>query len=73
LASLQGGYPATRQFVLRLFLWRTGALPFKWLPVLEGATQALLLRRVGGGYVFAHPLLLDYFARLEQDPESNED
>lgn len=68
-----GGYPATRQFVLRLFLWRTGALPFKWLPVLECATQALLLSRVGGGYVFAHPLLLDYFARLEQYPESNED
>lgn len=69
----RGGYPATRQFVLRLFLWRTGALPFKWLPVLEGATQGLLLRRVGGGYVFAHPLLLDYFARLEQPPESNEE
>ncbi len=35
------------------------------MPFLDDATDRLLLRRVGGGYLFIHRLLLEYFARLE--------
>ena len=30
--------------------------------VLESATDRILLQRVGGGYIFQHRLLQDYFA-----------
>ncbi|HYU75307.1 MAG TPA: hypothetical protein VEL31_21780 [Ktedonobacteraceae bacterium] len=35
------------------------------------ATERILLRKVGGGYIFIHRLLLDYFASL--DNASNSD
>jgi len=33
---------------------------------LDEAAERLLLRKVGGGYIFVHRLLLDYFASLEK-------
>jgi hypothetical protein len=35
-------------------------------PFLDEAADRLLLRKVGGGYVFVHRLLLDHFADLRQ-------
>jgi len=34
---------------------------------MDEATERLLLRRVGGSYIFVHRMLLDYFAELEDD------
>jgi hypothetical protein len=31
---------------------------------LDFATERILLRKVGGGYIFVHRLLLDYFSSL---------
>jgi hypothetical protein len=31
---------------------------------LDYATECILLRKVGGGYIFIHRLLQDYFAAL---------
>jgi hypothetical protein len=42
-------------------------MPFTWTPFLDNAAQSLLLYRIGGGYVFVHPLLLDYFAEMGQE------
>ena len=39
---------------------------------LEYAHQRILLRRVGGGYMFVHKLLLDYFADLDSTSTPNE-
>jgi hypothetical protein len=33
---------------------------------LDEAAERLLLRKVGGGYIFVHRLLLEYFASLEK-------
>ena len=35
-------------------------------PIEEGfAAERILLRKVGGGYIFVHRLLLDYFVSLD--------
>jgi hypothetical protein len=34
---------------------------------LDYATERILLRRVGGGYVFVHRLLQEYFASLQPE------
>lgn len=53
---------ALEHYTLRFWLWRTHVFPWKAVPFLDDATARILLRRVGGGYNFAHRLLLDYFA-----------
>jgi hypothetical protein len=37
---------------------------------LDYAAERMFLRKVGGGYIFVHRLLQDYFAALEDDPRS---
>ena len=59
------GLLATRHFVFRLLLWLTGAAPLRYSAFPEFAVDALLLRKIGNGYIFVHRNLLDYFARIE--------
>ncbi len=56
-----------RHFTLRFWLWQARCTPAPWqyTDFFGDATNRILLRRVGGGYQFAHRLLLDYFADLE--------
>src|SRR5260370_6004242 len=62
---LMGGWTSERHGVLRILLWRAGSIPWKYSRFLDQSADHLLLRKVGGGYVFVHRLLLDYFASLE--------
>ena len=59
---LNGGIACIKHVVLRLFLWRAKALPWNYVHFLDYATERILLRRVGGGYIFVHRLLLEYFS-----------
>jgi DNA polymerase III delta prime subunit len=60
-----------QHFTLRIFLWQAGLLPWNVVAFVDQATERLLLRKVGGGYIFVHRLLLDYFADLERkDPST---
>ena len=52
-------------FILRIFLWRRNSLPWNLISFLDEAAERLLLRKIGGGYVFVHRLLRDYFATLD--------
>jgi hypothetical protein len=66
LAGLSFGLGAFLQhFALRFWLWCSGNLSWSLVPLLDEATHRILLRKVGGGYIFIHRLLLDYFAALE--------
>jgi hypothetical protein len=65
---LYGGLASFRHYALRFLLWRTGAVPWHYVPFLDYAAERILLRKVGGGYIFIHGLLLDYFASLETIP-----
>jgi hypothetical protein len=53
-------------FVLRTFLWRTTSLPWNLISFLDEAAERLLLRKVGGSYMFVHRLLLEYIATLDE-------
>lgn len=57
---------------LRYSLWRRGSIPLNYVRFLNYAAERILLRRIGGGYIFVHRLLLDYFAeKASQDEERN--
>jgi transcriptional regulator with XRE-family HTH domain/GTPase SAR1 family protein len=59
-----GGAAYVQHFVLRFLLWGAGYIPFNYAPFLDYATERILLRKVGGGYIFPHRLLLEYFADM---------
>ncbi len=61
-----GGLALARHFILRVILYRYA--PWNMAHFLDYAAERVFLRKVGGGYIFVHRLLLDYFAGLK--PES---
>jgi len=61
-----GGFASVQHFFLRLRLWRAGSMPWRYARFLDYASECILLRKVGGGYIFMHRLLLDYFASSDR-------
>ena len=62
---LYGGLACLKHLVLRVLLWRNGAAPWNYARFLDYAAERILLRKVGGGYIFVHRMLMEYFAALE--------
>lgn len=56
-----------QHFVLRFFLWQLGLLPWRLVAFLDGATERLLLRKIGGNYIFVHRLLRDTLATKDNE------
>jgi hypothetical protein len=52
-----------QHFVLRQLLYLNGKLPQRLTNFLNYATSLILMRRVGGGYIFLHRSLLEYFSK----------
>lgn len=63
---LFGGLAFLQHSILRFVLRCTGIFPPKLLGFLEHAVSCVFLHRVGGGYIFIHRLLLEYFASLDR-------
>ncbi|HEY4035307.1 MAG TPA: helix-turn-helix domain-containing protein [Ktedonobacteraceae bacterium] len=61
---LRGGIACIGHYVLRWRLWRLGSIPWRYVRFLDYAAEHILLRKVGGGYLFVHSMLLEYFASL---------
>jgi hypothetical protein len=70
LALARGGRVFLQHFALRFVLWRSGALPWRYATFLDHCVEHVLLQRVGGGYIFIHRLLLEYFAALGESQGS---
>jgi len=62
---LGGGLACIQHSILRLFLWHAKSIPWNYSRFLDYAANHILLHKVGGGYIYVHNLLLDYFASLE--------
>ncbi|HAO11019.1 MAG TPA: signal transduction protein [Planktothrix sp. UBA8407] len=62
-----GIFACIQHFALRIFLYRSGKIPWNYARFLDYATERIFLQKVGGGYIFIHRLLLDHFASLESD------
>ena len=64
LALDRGGYFLIRHYLARALLWVTRRAPWRYTTFLDVAAERLLLRKVGGGYIFVHRSLLEYLARV---------
>ena len=63
----RGGDACLKHFLLRLMLWLRGDAPWHYVRFLDYVAERSLLRKIGGGYMVAHRLLLDYFASLAEN------
>jgi hypothetical protein len=64
----RGGSAVIKHYALRLILWMSRYTPLNFIKFLDHCAKLILLKKVGGGYIFIHRMLLDYFAELT--PES---
>lgn len=60
-----GGSSVIKHYTLRLWLAVKQILPWNLALFLNHMSDLIILRRVGGGYVFIHDILLEYFANDE--------
>jgi len=65
----RGGAAVVKHYALRLILWRNGYTPLRFVPLLDQCARLVLLKKVGGGYIFVHRMLLEYFADLAPQAE----
>jgi hypothetical protein len=70
LGLVNGGSTLIKHFVLRWLLWSRGLLPWRYVRFLDHTVERGLLRRAGGGYMFIHAMLRDYFAELASTESS---
>lgn len=68
-----GGLAVIEHFALRFALYKRGVVPWRYVKFLNYAADRALLRKVGGGYLFVHRFLEDYFASLEPKAANAED
>jgi serine/threonine protein kinase len=64
---ISGGFSVIQHLALRLVLERDKLIPRQFARFLDYATGLILLRKVGGGYIFIHRYLLEYFAGLKDN------
>ena len=51
----------------RMLLAGSGRLPWKVLAFLDHCSERILLRRVGGGYIFIHRSMMEHFAAMGEE------
>ena len=57
-----GGVDLVCHYLLRAMLAARGDIPLRVGSLCDSAVQLVFLRRVGGGYIFIHRLILEHFA-----------
>ncbi len=62
-----GGLALIQHYSLRFILSRNNLLPWRLVPFLNHCVDLIFLRRVGGGYIFVHRLLMEHFAEMYVD------
>jgi hypothetical protein len=67
IAFAFSGEGVLKHYLLRITLSHYGCMPRKYADFLDYAAERVFLRKVGGGYIFIHRLLQDYFASLETE------
>jgi hypothetical protein len=71
IAFTYGGRACLQHLMLRLALRYYGCAPRHYANFLDYAAERLFLRKVGGGYIFIHRLLQEYFATMYQPDHVN--
>lgn len=70
--SRKGGFAFIQHYALRLALTLSGKLPWNLARFLDHCHDLILLRKVGGGYIFIHRMLLEYFAGLDEQATTSD-
>jgi hypothetical protein len=66
----RGGSAVIKHYALRLILSMNGYMPFNFIKFLDHCARLILLKKVGGSYIFIHRMLLEYFAELDTSQNS---
>ncbi len=66
-----GGAAVTQHYLLRAILAASNTLPWEIRRFLDYGTERVFLRRVGGGYIFYHRLLMEYLATAKEMPNDD--
>jgi hypothetical protein len=61
------GDPDAKPLAIRNLSMLYNRLPLNYVRFLDYCADGLFLRKVGGGYIFIHRLLLEYFADMEEE------
>lgn len=64
-----GGLDVIQYITLRIILSLKGYCPLKYVDFLNFISERTYLKNNGGGYIFVHNLVMDYFIRLESNLE----
>jgi hypothetical protein len=67
LGLVLGGYVVINHYILRFLFYRAGYMPWNYVRFLDYCVDHIFLRRVGGGYIFVHRLLMEHFAAMYQE------
>ena len=59
-----GGFTIMQHYNLRFIISFNNFLPWRPIPFLDYCVDRIFLRRVGGGYIFVHRLLMEHFANM---------
>lgn len=62
-----GGAACIQHFTLRWILYQKNRIPWNYAKFLDFASDRRLMKRVGGGYIFFHRMLLEHFANKNPD------
>lgn len=66
-----GGAAFIQHLTLRHTLYQKGCIPWNYTKFLNFASNRLLMKRVGGGYIFFHRILLEHFAQMKSHTKSD--
>lgn len=64
---IYGGAVAIQHYLLRRLLVKEQIIPKQFINLLQEGVNLGIMRRVGGGFIFVHRYLLEYFANLQTE------
>jgi hypothetical protein len=67
IGLFSGGLAFIQHFILRFILYRNGHTPLNYIRFLDYASERIFLRKIGGGYIFIHRLLMEHFASQKNE------
>jgi hypothetical protein len=64
IGLITGGQAVINHYALRFIFYLNHQIAWNYIPFLDHCVDLIFLRRVGGGYIFVHRLLMEHFAAM---------
>jgi hypothetical protein len=72
VAMVKGTFSWNRHVALRILLTAKHVIPWNYPRFLDYCAERIFLRKVGGGYIFVHRMLMEYFASLDTSEQESD-